>query len=187
MSNGEERFVRIEERLAAIERALRLQAPRDPRPSPPPVVSPSDTFQPASQAPKASSPSLLQPPPASAATSILGWGGMAAFVLATAYLIRLAMDAGWLTPTRQVGLAAIFGLALIASGFVLQRRYDGLANKLAKIHLERYPGATEKDAISVTISYGYDIGIASTWQNRNYSFSPDQWKERMKSQSNSML
>ena len=130
MSNGEERFVRIEERLAAIERALRLQPSRDPRPSPPPVVSPSDTFQPASQAPKASSPSLLQPPPTSAATSILGWGGMAAFVLATAYLIRLAMDAGWLTPTRQVGLAAIFGLALIASGFVLQRRYARYASLL---------------------------------------------------------
>jgi uncharacterized membrane protein len=63
------------------------------------------------------------------ATSILGWGGALALVLAAAYLIRLAIDTGWLTPLRQVGLAAIAGLALIGAGLALRgvnRAYAGL-------------------------------------------------------------
>ena len=62
-------------------------------------------------------------------TSVLGWAGAVAFVLAAAYLIRLAIDAGWLTPTVQIACAALFGFALIAVGFALRRaahRYAGL-------------------------------------------------------------
>ncbi len=64
-----------------------------------------------------------------AITNILGWSGAVALVLAAAYLIRLAIDAGWLTPTVQVGAAALFGVALIIAGFALSRiseRYAGL-------------------------------------------------------------
>jgi uncharacterized membrane protein len=63
------------------------------------------------------------------ATSILGWGGAVALVLAAAYLIRLAIDTGWLTPLRQVGLAAMAGLVLIGAGLALRnvnRAYAGL-------------------------------------------------------------
>jgi hypothetical protein len=55
---------------------------------------------------------------------------MAAFVLASAYLIRLAIDADWLTPERQVGLAAMFGMVLIGIGFVLQEKYSRYASLL---------------------------------------------------------
>lgn len=47
-------------------------------------------------------------------TSVLGWAGAVAFVLAAAYLIRAAIDAGWLTPSVQIAGAALFGVALIA-------------------------------------------------------------------------
>jgi hypothetical protein len=63
------------------------------------------------------------------ATNVLGWAGAFALVLAASYLIRLGIDSGWLTPARQVGIAAIFGLTLIAAGFFLDasvRRYAGL-------------------------------------------------------------
>ncbi len=63
------------------------------------------------------------------ATAILGWSGVAALVLATSYLIRLAIDAGWLTPVRQMTIAALFGGALIVSGFLIKernRRYASL-------------------------------------------------------------
>ena len=62
-------------------------------------------------------------------TSFLGWGGAVALVLAAAYLIRLAVESGWLTPVRQVALAAMSGLAMIAAGFFLRsvnRQYAGL-------------------------------------------------------------
>jgi uncharacterized RDD family membrane protein YckC len=73
----------------------------------------------------------------------------------------------------------------LSSRIVLVKKiddYDGLANKLARIMLETYPQAGEKDVIAVTISYGYDIGISSSWQNQNFSFPPNQWRERFKSQ-----
>lgn len=53
-------------------------------------------------------------------TQILGWTGATALVLAVAYLIRLAMDAGWLTPERQLGLAVLSGFALIGAGLKLR-------------------------------------------------------------------
>jgi len=62
-------------------------------------------------------------------TSILGWGGAVALVLAAAYLIRLAVESGWLTPMRQVASAAILGFVMIAAGLFLRnkhRHYAGL-------------------------------------------------------------
>lgn len=111
----EQRLTRIEEHL------LRLDA-RLPRPlgMPPPKPGVAPSAAPQSREPGAR-PSFV--------TSVLGWGGAVALVLAAAYLIRLAVESGWLTPARQVGLAAISGVALIAAGFVLRRvnrQYAGL-------------------------------------------------------------
>jgi len=63
------------------------------------------------------------------ATTILGWSGVAALVLAAAYLVRLAIDYGWLTPIRQVALALLGGVALIGLGVAFrhhERRYLAL-------------------------------------------------------------
>jgi len=63
------------------------------------------------------------------ATTILGWSGATALVLAAAYIIRLAIQSGWLTPERQVGLAVLSGIILIVSGLLLRkidRRYASL-------------------------------------------------------------
>jgi uncharacterized membrane protein len=62
--------------------------------------------------------------------NVLGWGGALALVLAASYLIRLAIDSGWLTPIRQITFATIFGLLLIASGFALRRNYRDYAGLL---------------------------------------------------------
>ena len=60
------------------------------------------------------------PDSSSFATSILGWGGGAAFVLAAAYLIRLGIDSGWLTPLVQIATAVAGGLLLIVAGIRLR-------------------------------------------------------------------
>jgi len=108
----EKRIDELEARLARIEARLEI---------------PETTSKGADQAPR---PAAASPAPAPAlVTSVLGWGGAAALVLAAAYLIRLAIDSGWLTPVRQVSLAALAGFALIAAGFALretQRAYAGL-------------------------------------------------------------
>ena len=68
-------------------------------------------------------------PPEISVTKILGWTGATALVLAMSYLIRLAVDSGWLTPERQVVLAVLSGLLLIGAGLRLRnadREYASL-------------------------------------------------------------
>lgn len=62
-------------------------------------------------------------------TQIMGWTGATLLVLAAAYLIRLVYDTGWLTPTRQIGLAVMGGLGLVVAGLRLRhmdRHYASL-------------------------------------------------------------
>ncbi len=47
-----------------------------------------------------------------------------------------------------------------------------LARQLASIVIANYPAALEKDTIRITLTYGYDIGIASSWSNHAHSFNP---------------
>ncbi|HEY7656638.1 MAG TPA: DUF2339 domain-containing protein [Burkholderiales bacterium] len=114
--------VEIEKRLDNVEaRLARIEAQWAKPGAPVPGARPA--------APKAPPPKPEAGDRPSLVTSILGWGGAIALVLAAAYLIRLAVESGWLTPVRQVALAAISGLAMIAAGFVLRsvnRQYAGL-------------------------------------------------------------
>jgi uncharacterized membrane protein len=115
------RLSRIERRLSAIETLMRQSGGLGAdSPSPEPVVPPRPVAMP---------PRPPRPAPAATATNFLGWAGAIALVLAATYLIRLAIDTGWLTPTIQVGCAGLFGLALIGAGLMMRdtdRRYAGL-------------------------------------------------------------
>jgi uncharacterized RDD family membrane protein YckC len=64
--------------------------------------------------------------------------------------------------------------------FVARRVTDlnSLADRAARIILDRDPSAGNQDIIAVSITYGYDIGIASAWRTQNFSFSPTQWRTR---------
>ena len=63
-------------------------------------------------------------------TQILGWSGAAALVLAAVYFVRLAIESGWLTPARQVGLAAVCAAGLIWTGFALRKANRNYASLL---------------------------------------------------------
>jgi uncharacterized membrane protein len=122
----ETRLALMEARLARLETKLAL----------PKMAPQGEAQQPATaQTPSASprQPSSSRPAPSStnnsSITALLGWSGAAALVMAAVYLIRLALDSGWLTPERQVGLAVVGGLVLIATGLVLRhadRQYASL-------------------------------------------------------------
>ena len=123
----ETRLSLIEARLARLETKMAL----------PKMASPSNASQPAiAGSPSASSakpPSSPRSAPAAAnnssITTLLGWSGAAALVMAAVYLIRLALDSGWLTPERQIGLAVVGGFALIGAGLTLRhanRQYASL-------------------------------------------------------------
>lgn len=119
MTEYDDRLKRIEDRLAAIESHLSIPQPAataPPRPAPTPLPATGKPL-----------PEISKPEPRTgtglSATTVLGWGGVAALVLATAYLIRLAIESGWLTPERQVGIAGIFGIGLVATGLLLREPY----------------------------------------------------------------
>jgi len=135
MADIEERLTAIEARLTRLEKLLSPPARPEESPSAPRSEE-NFTFE------------LLEEPPPNApapslATSLLGWGGVTALVLAAAYLIKLGIDLGWLTPARQTALAALGGLTLIGTGVALRqadRRYAGLlpAGGLAILFLAVY-------------------------------------------------
>lgn len=113
----ESRLALIEARLARIESKLALPGLRN-------VSATGPTPAAATTAVMART-----PPAHSTVTSLLGWSGATALVLAAIYLIRLAIDSGWLTPERQIGIAALAGLALVGAGLALRpanRDYAGL-------------------------------------------------------------
>lgn len=154
----EDRLAAIEQRLTAIEERLDTrfvprvpaepQAQRgQPRPG---EMWLQDVRSPAASAPaarkaaagegaavgSANQPAARQSEPApvrdtgSAVTSILGWGGALAFVLAAAYVIRLGIDNGWLTPVVQVAAAMAGGIVLIGAGFALRGSWPRYAGYL---------------------------------------------------------
>jgi uncharacterized membrane protein len=109
----EKRIADIEDRLARIESRLGGTVPQAQAPAQVQTAAPVLTR--ASKQPETSTGAPLPEPQDHPAlvTSILGWGGAVAFALAASYLIRLAIDTGWLTPVRQVAFAAIAGLVLV--------------------------------------------------------------------------
>lgn len=53
------------------------------------------------------------------AGNLLGIVAIICFIVAAGFIIKLSIDSGWLTPVRQIGLAAMLGFSLIVSGLVL--------------------------------------------------------------------
>ena len=52
---------------------------------------------------------------------------------------------------------------------------EQLARRLATIVLETDTSTMNVDAVRVTLVYGYDIGIASSWRSHNFSRTPAEW------------
>lgn len=55
-----------------------------------------------------------------------------------------------------------------------------LANSVAALALNTSPSASEVDTLSVVVTHGYDIGIASRWISNAFAFSPNEWRARTK-------
>lgn len=122
----EARLAAIEARLTSLERRL-TDADRPVATPRPAAAQPS--WPPPPSRPQAPSPARPPVAPGALIGQALGWGGAVALVLAAAYFIRLAIDAGWLTPAIQVSCAGLLGLALIGAGFAMRegdRKYAGL-------------------------------------------------------------
>jgi hypothetical protein len=56
---------------------------------------------------------------------------------------------------------------------------DAEANKLVGILLQEYPEAGRKDSIGIMLSTGFNLGIWSWSHSQGFSFSPEQWRQRL--------
>ncbi len=113
-----------EARLSGIERRLGLTLaqpqPPEQRAASTPRASTSTIPQSQSKDPS----SLILTPKTVNEAGTGRWLGAIAvvcFVLAAGFIVRLSIESGWLTPERQLGLATLFGLALIGGGFWLSK------------------------------------------------------------------
>jgi hypothetical protein len=128
-SDLEQRLRALETRLASLEALLGGRSRAEPPPTPqekpqekphpphgttPPIVAAASPVG----APSAEGVRL----PRISASTVLGWAGAGALLLAAAYFVRLAIVEGWLTPWLQVGIAAVAGIVLILGAFALRPR-----------------------------------------------------------------
>ena len=121
----ENKITALEQRLARVEGALMRAATATAAPLPPaapvPVPPPPPKLQTLMRAPA--------PAPRERSGNWLGVVAGICFVFAAAFIIKLSIDSGWLTPERQIGLAVLLGFGLIAAGFALleaDREYSSL-------------------------------------------------------------
>lgn len=190
MKTLEERLAQVEARLERIERllpAMPATQTADPasRAETPPAAGGQETVRPAHADP-AMTRRVMDPQygitessraggSTLSVTQILGWTGATALVLAVAYLIRLALDAGWLTPERQLALAVLSGFALIGAGLKLRsadRQYASLlpAGGLVVLFLAIYGAHLYYQLIGVQMAAGavFLTCLAALWLGRMF-------------------
>lgn len=176
--SSDDRLTQIEARLSAIERYIRLTAPQPAVPAAPvlaPVTpAPTQSREVRPAAPLTSTrPLTRKAPDSSSVTNILGWAGATALVLASVYLVVLAVDAGWLTPVRQVMLSMLGGVLCIGVGLMLRDKdmhYASLlpAAGIVILFLSMYGAHNYYHLIGTTFATSGIIAIClvSLWLNR---------------------
>ncbi|NYE63125.1 putative RDD family membrane protein YckC [Duganella sp. 1224] len=55
---------------------------------------------------------------------------------------------------------------------------EALARRVAKAALENYANVDQMKTVTVTLSSGFDIGIAQVWRSVNYVRTPREWRAR---------
>lgn len=111
------------------------------------------------EAAAASNPWAVPPPPPERSleeTLTLRWGvwlGAAALLMAGVFLVRYAVEEGWLGPAERCLLAALLGLALIGAAEWLRRR--PATRRLAALRPDHAPGALAAGGVSVLFGAAY--------------------------------
>jgi hypothetical protein len=122
---ADSRMKAIEERLSRIEKLMSRVLPGEAEalaPARPPLTAPPLTPPPPPPSLQTISPAHIAGPGPALRSATGNWLGVVAvicFMMAAGFIIKLSLDSGWLTPIRQIGIAAMFGLGLIAAGLAL--------------------------------------------------------------------
>jgi uncharacterized membrane protein len=112
------------------------------------------------------------------ATQLMAWAAGFALLLAAVYFLKLVYDVGWLTPERQLMMASLAGIGLIAAGIAFARVDRDYAAYLpalgliilyldayaAHLYYHLWSGQTAIAAVSV-------ITVAGIWLGRRFDHS----------------
>lgn len=121
--DNDEHLKQLDARIAAIEAWIHNNAsPQAKRAAAPVAPEPVTRAAPPPSAPPLTRKAFVSSAPSFPVTNLLGWAGATALVMASVYLVMLAIDAGWLTPLRQVMLAMLGGAMCIGAGLLLREK-----------------------------------------------------------------
>ncbi|HKK01091.1 MAG TPA: RDD family protein [Desulfuromonadales bacterium] len=101
--------------------------------------------------------------------SLLKTPGISAVRVGSGVLYGDGEKSGWTTVTVTVNERKLYS--------------EETADQVAAITLSQYPEAKQRSRLTVTVVYGYDIGISSAWKSINYSRSPEKWARKLNIQS----
>jgi len=59
------------------------------------------------------------------------------------------------------------------------RDYEKAADQIAALALQADPAILRRNVLTISIVYGYDIGIARVWRSNSFGYAPQQWQERL--------
>ena len=81
------------------------------------------------------------------------------------------------TVVRSVNEGAKTTTYVTAQAFLSSNQVSDaeLARKMAMIVIQNYPEAVNKDALRITLTYGYDIGIWSQWFSHRHDFNSNEF------------
>lgn len=116
MESTDERIILLEKKITLLENHLNLLTSFINSSAPKPSSSHLQNHPDNNIQEKPSSKKLPQAQ-INSSGNFLGIVGVLCFVFAAIYIIKLALDSGWLSPIRQIILAAGFGTCLIGAGF----------------------------------------------------------------------
>ena len=114
------------------------------------------------------------------------WAGRAAMSKLPPGLFRAvqAIEETGKTHTATVFIGKMWGdegeTDYVNVSVVLKRnpgRSDAISQEIATVVLREFPEASDVDEVSVTVSRGFDIGIASGWRRNTVSKSPQEWAD----------
>lgn len=130
MENQSEQIKDLQRRMLTLEAKVDLLLEQLLAKQNGPVISPERQRKAATQVQSAPTVPVQPRETSGGSAKFLGAVGVLCFVLAASYFIKLAIDEGWLTPTRQLIGAWLFGFSLIAVGFRLREEDNQYASFL---------------------------------------------------------
>ncbi|MCO6419928.1 DUF2339 domain-containing protein, partial [Siccirubricoccus sp. KC 17139] len=138
-------------------------APSGPLPSPwalPPAAEPAEAVAASTAAPEAPPPPAPSPPrPGLEEALTLRWGvwlGAGALLLAGIFLVRTAVEEGWLGPLPRCVLAALLGLAMVAGALWLRRLPEAVRPNLP--WPDQAPAALAAGGVALLFGAAYATG-----------------------------